>query len=151
MKARALRQQNGETGTALVEFSITVVVMLILLFGVVDVGRAAFAYDWVSNAARQGARYAIVRGAFCQAIVPGCPANQAAVQNYVTSNAPGIKTTDVTVNTHCIVSGTSFGLLPCAPGTTVYVQVQYSFSFITPFLSQLHWVMSSSSEMVDMQ
>ena len=92
MKARALRQQNGETGTALVEFSITVVVMLILLFGVVDVGRAAFAYDWVSNAARQGARYAIVRGAFCQAIVPGCPANQAAVKNYVTTNAPGIKT-----------------------------------------------------------
>ena len=149
MKIRTVRQRNAEAGNALVEFAITMVVILILLFGIVDVGRALFAYDWVSNAARVGARFAMVRGATCTGgLSGGCPAISNDVKTYIDSTAIGLNQSDITVTSTCIVGETGFNLLPCAPGTTVYVQVRYSFSFITPFIYHNTWLMSSSSEMV---
>jgi len=149
MKIRTVRQQNGEAGNALVEFTLTMVVILILLFGIVDIGRALFAYDWVSGAARVGARFAMVRGATCTGGVPGgCPAISSQVTTYIDSTAIGLNQNDITVNSYCRVGETGFNLLPCAPGTSVYVQVKYSFSFITPFISQYNWLMTSSSQMV---
>lgn len=149
MKMRTGRQRNGEAGTALVEFAITMVAILILLFGIVDVGRALYAYDWVSGAARVGTRFAMVRGATCTGGLPGgCPALKSDVTTYIDNTAIGLNQSDITVNARCIVGETSFALLPCAPGTSVYVQVQYNFSFITPFIYHTSWLMSSSSEMV---
>jgi Flp pilus assembly protein TadG len=148
MRIRTVRQRNGEAGNALVEFALSMVVILTMLFGIIDVGRALFAYDWVSNAARLGTRFAVVRGATCTQLSGGCPAIQSDVINYINGNAAGINTSEVTIHTHCIVGETSFGLLPCAPGTSVYVQVQYSFQFITPLVPFHSWLMTSSSQMV---
>jgi len=39
MKIRNVRQQHGEAGNALVEFAVSMVVILTLLFGIIDVGR----------------------------------------------------------------------------------------------------------------
>lgn len=47
-------------GQSLVEFALILPVLLILLLGVVDFGRAVAAYNSVSNAARTAARLAIV-------------------------------------------------------------------------------------------
>jgi len=146
MKVRTVKQRNGEQGSALVEFAVSVLILLTVVFGIVDVGRALYAYDWVSNAARLGTRFAMVRGGTCTQLSGGCPAIQSDVVTYINSNAPGINTSDVTVKTHCIVGQTSFGLLPCAVGTQVYVEVQYSFSFISPLIPQHTWLMTSSSQ-----
>lgn len=44
---------------ALIEFALVSPVLLLLLFGVVDIGRAIFYYDTLSHAAREGARTAV--------------------------------------------------------------------------------------------
>jgi Flp pilus assembly protein TadG len=44
---------------ALIEFALVSPVLLLLMFGVVDVGRAIFYYDTLNHAAREGARTAV--------------------------------------------------------------------------------------------
>jgi Flp pilus assembly protein TadG len=47
-------------GQALVEFALVLPIALILLLAVFDVGRAVFLYNGLTNAAREGARLAVV-------------------------------------------------------------------------------------------
>ncbi len=47
-------------GQALVEFALIIPLFLLLLVGIFDLGRAVFAYNTLTNAAREGARIAIV-------------------------------------------------------------------------------------------
>jgi TadE-like protein len=50
---------GGQRSQALIEFALVSPVLLLLLFGVIDIGRAIFYYDTVSHAAREGARIAV--------------------------------------------------------------------------------------------
>jgi hypothetical protein len=54
--APALRSERSQ---ALIEFALISPVLLLLLFGIVDIGRAVFYYDTLSHAAREGARTAV--------------------------------------------------------------------------------------------
>src|SRR3954468_656604 len=47
-------------GQALVEFALVIPLFLLILMAVFDFGRAVFAYNSVTNAAREGTRFAIV-------------------------------------------------------------------------------------------
>lgn len=51
---------DGRRGQSLVEFALLLPVLLVILFGLLDFGRAVFAYNAVSEAARNGSRVAIV-------------------------------------------------------------------------------------------
>ena len=55
MTRRHVRQRSQ----ALIEFALVSPVLLLLLFGVIDIGRAIFYYDTLNHAAREGARVAI--------------------------------------------------------------------------------------------
>jgi Flp pilus assembly protein TadG len=57
-KARLGRRR----GSAIVEFSLVAFMTLIVVLGVVEMGRMILVYTDVANAARAGARYAIVHG-----------------------------------------------------------------------------------------
>jgi TadE-like protein len=50
---------SGQRSQALIEFALVSPVLLLLLFGIVDIGRAVFYYDTLSHAAREGARIAV--------------------------------------------------------------------------------------------
>lgn len=50
---------NRQRSQALIEFALVSPVLLLLLFGVIDIGRAIFYYDTLSHAAREGARTAV--------------------------------------------------------------------------------------------
>jgi hypothetical protein len=54
-----VRSLNGQKSQALIEFALVSPVLLLLLFGIVDIGRAVFYYDTLNHAAREGARTAI--------------------------------------------------------------------------------------------
>lgn len=54
-----MRSLNGQKSQALIEFALVSPVLLLLLFGIVDIGRAVFYYDTLNHAAREGARTAI--------------------------------------------------------------------------------------------
>jgi TadE-like protein len=50
---------RGQRSQALIEFALISPVLLLLLFGIIDLGRAVFYYDTVNHAAREGARTAV--------------------------------------------------------------------------------------------
>ena len=58
----ARRPPAGEGGQTLVEFSICLVLFLLLVFGVFDLGRGVFAYNTIAHGAGVGVRYAVVLG-----------------------------------------------------------------------------------------
>lgn len=53
---------EGSRGQALVEFAIVAPMLFLLILGTIEAGRFIFHYELVNNAAREGARYAIVHG-----------------------------------------------------------------------------------------
>jgi Flp pilus assembly protein TadG len=58
---RPSRTANGRSrGQAIAEFAIVIPIFLLFLVGLFDLGRAVFAYNTLTNAAREGARTAIV-------------------------------------------------------------------------------------------
>jgi Flp pilus assembly protein TadG len=153
---------KGEQGSAMVEFALSLVVLLTLLFGIIDIGRALYAYNWLYNGARQATRWAMVRGAFCDNHLQGCPAGATndTITQYVTNTLPagygnGLDTTGIdtspgmlTVTTECW-SLVAFNNPPCAPTASVQVQLTYQVHYITPFLAGIKpWPMTSSSRRV---
>jgi hypothetical protein len=57
---RRLRAAGAQKSQALIEFALISPVLLLLLFGIIDIGRAVFYYDTLSHAAREGARTAVI-------------------------------------------------------------------------------------------
>jgi Flp pilus assembly protein TadG len=52
-----LRRDMSQRGQSLVEFALSSVVLLLLVGGLVDIGRAVYVNETLSNAAREGARH----------------------------------------------------------------------------------------------
>jgi Flp pilus assembly protein TadG len=137
------------TGTGLVEFGLSLFTIMTVLFGTIDLGRALYAYDWVSRASRLGTRFAMVRGTFCSGLSGGCPATADDVSTYVKSQAVGLDSNRITVTTLCYVTASVASNPPCAPAAAVQVKVQYGFKFSTGVLP-LSWTMQAISQRVVM-
>lgn len=130
------RKRWNDLGTALVEFGLVVVVFFMFVFGVMDFGRALYTYHFVSNAACEATRYAMVRGSSSTD-----PATAADIESYVKSLAPqGIDPSSLTVSTSWSPSH--------APGSSVRIQVSDNFQCMSPFLTTYQMTLSDSSQMV---
>ncbi len=149
---------RDESGSSLVEFSLSAVVLLMAVAGVMDFSRALYIDHFLANAASEATRYAMVRGATfagnpCStASTASCDATAANVTSYVTSLSPtGINTANMTVNTTW--PGTSPTGSSCvsavssknSPGCVVNVTITYSFNFAVPILPANTLVLTGSS------
>lgn len=134
-------------------------VILMIFFGVVDFGRALYTYNFVAHAAREGTRYASVRGITAGSTCSGtpfpanCTASTTGVTNYLRSSIPALDGTKMTVTTTWPVQTYSPGLCSTAstknsPCCTVQVNVSYSYSFMLPYLPTAAITMSNTSKMV---
>ncbi|MBU6423081.1 MAG: pilus assembly protein [Chloroflexota bacterium] len=85
-----------EDGTALVEFSLLLPVLLLLILGLFDVSRAVWQENTLAYAAREGTRYAIVHGSASAS--PSTPTNTTAVVTTVKDAAVGVPGITVTVS-----------------------------------------------------
>ena len=56
---RARRSPRRQSGQSLVEFAVSSVVLLLLIGGLVDIGRSIYIQESLSNAVREGARHGI--------------------------------------------------------------------------------------------
>ncbi len=139
-----------QRGSSLPETAIVMTVLLALLFGIIDFGRATYTYAFVGQLARQGARWAIVRGSSCSQL-DHCNASKADIQNYLQSLSEGATSaSSITVPT-ATWSNCPPGFSGNAPGCTVSVTVKYPFSFLLPYMpggSLATINMVSSSQMV---
>jgi Flp pilus assembly protein TadG len=140
---------HAQRGTATVEFAVSAMVMLMLLFGILQCSLLVYSYHAVSNAARQGSRWAMVRGSDC--LASSCPATADSVKAYVLTQVPLLDASKVNVTTTwaggsgCTVSSpTTAG----GPGCTVSVQVSYPFDIDLPLVPIGAITLSSASQMV---
>ena len=160
--ARRMRWQSivrDDRGSSLVEFAIGATLLLIAFFGVIDFSRALYAYHFVSYAAQEGSRYAMVRGndwpSVCAAASSyDCQASSANIRSYVQGlTPPGISASNLTVtpgwpgvnaddgSVHCNTSNTQN-----SQGCMVKVTVAYAFNFMLPFLPKSGLTMTAASE-----
>ncbi len=58
-KGPLLSRFSSQRGQSLVEFALSSVVLLLLIGGLVDIGRATYISEAISNAAREGARHGV--------------------------------------------------------------------------------------------
>lgn len=81
----AARKLGGEHGQSLVEFALTSSVLLSFIFCLIESSLAFYSFNMISEAAREGARYAMVRGSSCvTSTSSSCTVTAAQVNSYVT-------------------------------------------------------------------
>jgi Flp pilus assembly protein TadG len=131
---------STERGSAVVEFAVAFTMLFLFLFSIMDLSRALYAYHFIADAAREGTRYAMVRGATCTSYSTACPASATDIQNYVKNVPAGINPASLTVTTTWTPNNN--------PGSVVQVQVQYSFQPIFPLVRKGALLMTSSSQVV---
>ena len=82
---------DGEGGQALVEFALVLPVLLLVIFGLLDVARAVWQENSLAFAAREATRYAIVHGSAAESPVPYCEAcTNSTITSVVERNAVGL-------------------------------------------------------------
>lgn len=150
---RYVRFTRAEQGSAMVEFAASGVVFFAALIGLMKVCLAVYSYHYVSEAAREGARYAIVRGSACTSYTSACPASSSDIQTYVQNlSYPGITGSAISVNTTWSAYPTGVVCTPSTtcnnPGDLVTLKVSYAFPLSIPFLSSKTYTMTSTSAAV---
>jgi Flp pilus assembly protein TadG len=145
-----LGRARSERGQATVEFALTSVVMFMTLIGLMKVCLAVYTYHFVSEAAREAVRYAVVHGSSASSPVSTNDPIQSFTRNL---GYPGVVssflTTTTTWDTYPTAGGACTPSSACNnPGNIVKVKVSYAFPLSIPFTSTRTWTMTSTSAMV---
>ncbi len=121
-------------GQTYAEFMMVVLPTVGILFAIISLAMTVYTYSFVANAAREGVRYAIVHGSRSSS-----PASSSDIQTYVRNEAQGITPSSISVSTTWNPNN--------SPGSTVNVQVSYSYHPFYPF-ANVTLPLSSSAQMV---
>jgi Flp pilus assembly protein TadG len=158
LRAQASSERHflqGERGSASVEFAMTAVVLFMTMIGLMKVCMGIYTFHYISEAAREATRYAMVHGSACSNSGVSCttPANGSGITTYVNSLAyPGINPSLMTVTTSYAAYPTGATCTPSIscnnPGNLVTVKVQYAFPYSIPFMTAKTLNMQSTSAMV---
>jgi hypothetical protein len=126
------------------------------MFGVLILCMALYSYLFISDAAREASRYAMVRGSGCSTYSgfgSACPAAATDVQNYVRSlGFPGIKPSNLTVTaTWSADGGTTWSSTATShnvAGDLVRVSITYQYFLSIPYVPSRLLSMTSSAQTV---
>jgi Flp pilus assembly protein TadG len=102
----------SERGAAAVEFAILAPVLVMLLLGIMEFGRAYNAQASLSSAAREGVRVM-------------------AISNDQTAARTAAKNTAVSLQPALTDANISFGALSCTPGAQITITISYNLSTMT--------------------
>lgn len=130
-KYLGLRKHSGRArlwldrrGFAAVEFALIAPALLLLTFGIIDVGRMMWTASTLDHAAREGARYATVHGA-----QSAQPTSEAEVQAFVADRAIGVDPANLSVTVAWSPNSN--------PGGTVTITVGYQYnSLLVGFITR---------------
>ena len=170
LKRTASGLAKNESGSALVEFAISSLIVLGTFIGVFQLTMACYTYNSVAEVARDSARWAAVRGTTCSTNTPGldhCGASQTDIQNYAKS-VSALNWSQCTSTNQCLTvswkkattttgvlhptttwASCTYGSSGCGkPGDMVIVSVKYPYAMNLPFISSYNLTLGSSSEMI---
>ena len=137
-----MKSRKKQSGQALVESALILLIFLVLFIGIVDFGQFFYFYQSLTDRARAGARYGSV-------IACPDPAGCTPAVNYTIYNAPTVTgsallpclagecTTNATVTAVVAGSGTQSGRI------TVTIS-NYPFNFILPFFQKSVWTIKAT-------
>jgi Flp pilus assembly protein TadG len=112
---RTLSRRRGERGAALLEAAITVPIILLIAVGIFEFGRAYQTWQVLTNAAREGARLAVINGSTDTDVVTR-------VRNYMSAGQlENAATATVTVNRGVALTGSD---------TASQITINYPFQFM---------------------
>lgn len=114
--------RESEQGAAAVEFALLAPVLIMLLFGIMEFGRAYNTQLTLTNAAREGVR--------AMAIDNNATTALAATMSSADTLTPALRGTDVVIAFQTIPPSTP-APTSCAPGRQVTVTISYSLSTMT--------------------
>lgn len=118
-------RRNGESGQSLVEFAISAVAVLVLVFAVIDFSYLFLVKLTLQNAARQAGRYAITGQS-----MPG-QSRYNSILLTAENTSMGIAS-----NSNITICGGATGCSSGGgPSDTVTITITYPYRFITPLLS----------------
>jgi Flp pilus assembly protein TadG len=116
--------KQDEKGATLVEYAIGASVVIMSVFGVLEFGRALWAHNALCDAARRGARYAVLH-----------PKNDDGVKNVVVYDDPNGGTQpllpEMTTANVIVTYSDNFSV---NAGTATVTITGYNFKFVLPFL-----------------
>ncbi len=113
-------------GQALVEFALVLPVFILVLFSIFDFGRAIYAYNTISNAARAAVRVAIV------------DQNSSVIENRAIDQAVALGLTAADVDIEFFHPGTDvLCVTPIAIACEVEVVTKYQYTAATPVIGNL--------------
>lgn len=160
------RGASCDDGATLVEVAISFSIFVAILLGIMQMSLALYAYHFVSDAAREASRWAMVRGSSCAANVSTsyCSptsglsngADSADIQAYVSSLGypyAGSLTATATWLTESASKPRTWSACGIAPackvaGNQVQVTVTYSFPIAIPYWTSTTIPVSSTSAMI---
>jgi Flp pilus assembly protein TadG len=130
------------SGQSLVEFSLVCVMLCLIMLGVLEMGRMVLVYGTVANAARAGARYAVVHGSSRAtgtgaANASGPSSNPAQVLTVIRNFASAAPLT-----TSKLIISVTYPGSSNAPGQLVTVSVIYPYD---PLVTYLPWTVRLGS------
>jgi len=139
-----IRRLRNSRGQALVEFAVTIIALLGLMFGVIEIARIMLCYTSVANAARIGARYAITNSSVPQTTVTN--SNVSTIRSNVTAvvqsfaNAGTLSSSHLTVNvtfpdSSCTGSTPTSTCTGTTAGNRVSVTVSYAYDPLLTYFS----------------
>lgn len=121
------KRRGKRRGQSMVELALVLPILLLIVLGLIEFGRAFFIYTVVSNAAREGARFGIIEPANAEGI-------QSAAESRLILVAPEAVSITVSYDDGD-GAGEYFDPLLISPGQSrVRVNVSYEFSMITPII-----------------
>ncbi len=128
--------QINQKGQTSLEFAGIALVFLFILLATTYLGEVIFAYNWVSTASHDAVRWASVRGDSAPAA-----ASTADVQNFVKSELNIDNSKGELVVTPTWTPDNK-------PGSTVQVQVQYTFKYSLPIMGTVTLPLVSTAQLV---
>jgi Flp pilus assembly protein TadG len=158
---------HHDAGGSLVEMAISSLILCTMFFGIFEVTMACYTYNAVSEAARESARWAMVRGSKCSTYTVSqdhCGATSDDIQNYAKASTK-INWSQCTTASPCVtatwlkattVSGTSTsttwatctGGCSADPGNLLVVSISYPYALTFPMYRTFNINLTSTSEVI---
>jgi Flp pilus assembly protein TadG len=136
MRRRRFRRfLRNENGSIIVETALMITILLLLTFGIVDMGRALYVSNTLILAARDGARWAVVH-ADDGNIVTDTKNKVIAQFNQYRFGGPLMLVDSVAV--------TLVGKVGSAPPKSIQVKIGYPFNWLTPVPRLMRWTNGST-------
>jgi Flp pilus assembly protein TadG len=137
-------RRRAQSGHVIVEMGLCMTVLFLMIFGITEYSRIAYANNFTAFAAQQAARYASIRGSASASPLATSPSpcgtsctnasSGDATKTFVEGLSVGLNTANLTVTTTWSCATTGSCANANTAGNTVSVKVNYAYN---PFLTMV--------------